>query len=128
MDNDRIPSEIGEMWHGEGDSMIEQDGTPWSSGHSGAFVVYAAAWDCTWHASTPLAHNVMRGLAAITSNSGLLWLGGAVIALVAVFVIYVGVVLVAALKANTPELQQYRSSLLRELLRFLRDMCRRGRR
>jgi hypothetical protein len=128
MENDRIPGEIGKMRLGEEGFMIEQAGTLRGSGYSGASAVYVAAWDFTRHASTPLAHNVMRGLTATTSNSGLLWLGGAAIALAAMFVIYVGVVLVAALKADTPELQQYRSGLLRELLRFLRDMCRRGKR
>ena len=52
------------------------------------------------------------------------WLGGAMIGLMAVLVVYVGVVLVAALKAETPELQRYRSRLLRDLLRFIRDLCR----
>lgn len=53
-----------------------------------------------------------------------LWLGGSVVGLTAVFVGYIGVVLVAALKAETPELQRYRSQLLRDLLRFLRDLFR----
>jgi hypothetical protein len=41
-----------------------------------------------------------------------------------VFVAYIVVVLVAALKADTPELQRYRSRLLCDLLRFLRDLLR----
>jgi hypothetical protein len=53
-----------------------------------------------------------------------LWLGVSVVGLTAVFVGYIGVVLVAALIAETPEAQRYRSRLLRELLRFLRDMFR----
>ena len=44
--------------------------------------------------------------------------------LVAVLVGYVGVVLVAALKADIPELQRYRSRLLREVLWFIRDLFR----
>jgi hypothetical protein len=53
-----------------------------------------------------------------------MWLGGTMLGLVAVFVGYIGLVLVAALKAETPEQQRYRSSLLRELLRFLRELLR----
>jgi hypothetical protein len=52
------------------------------------------------------------------------WLGGAVIGLMAVFTGYVGLVLVAALKADTPELRKYRFGLLRELLRFMRELFR----
>ena len=48
----------------------------------------------------------------------------AVIGLMAVFTGYVGLVLMAALKADTPELQKYRSGLLRELLRFMRELFR----
>lgn len=55
-----------------------------------------------------------------------LWLGGGMIGLMAVFMGYIGVVLLAALKADTPELQRYRSRLLRELLRFLQEMFRIG--
>lgn len=62
------------------------------------------------------------GLAAV-------WLGGAVIGLAAVFMGYIGVVLVAALRADRPELRKYRSGLLRELLRFMRELlCGWGRR
>jgi len=52
------------------------------------------------------------------------WLIWAVIGLLAVLVGYIGLALVAALKANTPEAQRYRSGLLRELLRFIRDLLR----
>jgi hypothetical protein len=61
---------------------------------------------------------------AIAKMAPALWLGGSVVGLTAVFVGYIGVVLVAALKADTPELQRYRSRLLRDLLRFLRDLFR----
>ena len=57
------------------------------------------------------------------------WLGWAVAGLMAVLVGYIGLVLVAAIKADTPELQRYRLGLLRELLRFIRDVLRgRGKR
>jgi hypothetical protein len=59
-------------------------------------------------------------------NSAAIWLAGSMIGLVAVFAGYVGIVLVAALKADTPELQRYRSRLLRDLLGFIRDLFRGG--
>ena len=42
-------------------------------------------------------------------------------------VLYVGVVLVAALRAKTPQEQRYRLRVLREFLRFLVDLLRPGR-
>lgn len=65
---------------------------------------------------------VVRTLADL--DPAAVWLGWAVIGLLAVLVGYVGLVLVAALKADTPELQRYRLGLLRELLRFIRDVFR----
>ena len=41
-------------------------------------------------------------------------------------VVFVGVVLVAALLAKTPQEQQYRLKLLREFLRFFLDLFRPG--
>jgi hypothetical protein len=70
----------------------------------------------------------MAGMELVRALAGLgpaaLWLGGAILGLVAVFVGYIGLVLVAALKADTPDQQRYRSSLLRELLRFLQELFR----
>ena len=69
-----------------------------------------------------MAEELVRAIAEM--DPAAVWLGGSEVGLTAVFVGYVGVVLVAALKADTPELQQYRSRLLRDLLRFLRDLLR----
>jgi hypothetical protein len=65
---------------------------------------------------------VVRALADL--GPAAVWLGGVMAGLVAVLVGYVGVVLVAALKADIPELQRYRSRLLREVLWFIRDLFR----
>jgi hypothetical protein len=62
--------------------------------------------------------------ALVKLDPAALWLGMSVVGLTAVFFVYIGVVLVAALVADTPELQRYRSRLLRELLQFLRDLFR----
>jgi hypothetical protein len=73
------------------------------------------------------AIEVVRDLADIGPVA--IWFGVAMIGLVVVFTGYVGVALVAALKASTPEQQKYRSGLLCELLRFLRELFRgRGKR
>jgi hypothetical protein len=69
-----------------------------------------------------VAEELVRAIAEM--GPAAVWLGGSVIGLMAVFVGYVGIVLVAALKADTPELQRYRSRLLRDLLKFLRDLFR----
>jgi hypothetical protein len=69
-----------------------------------------------------VAEELVRAIAEM--GPAAVWLGGSVIGLMAVFVEYVGIALVAALKADTPELQRYRSRLLRDLLRFLRDLFR----
>jgi hypothetical protein len=68
------------------------------------------------------AMEVVRALADL--GPAAVWLGGAALGLVAVLVGYIGLVLVAALKADTPELQRYRFGLLHELLRFLRELLR----
>lgn len=68
------------------------------------------------------AMEAVRTLADL--GPAVVWLSWAVIGLMAVLVGYVGLVLAAALKADTPELQRYRSGLLRELLRFIHDMFR----
>lgn len=66
------------------------------------------------------ATEVVRALADL--GPAAVWLGGAVLGLMAVFTGYIGLVLVAALKAETPALQKYRFRLLRELLRFMREL------
>lgn len=47
--------------------------------------------------------------------------------IITVFVVYVGVVLMAALRATTAQEQRYRLRLLREFLRFLLDLIWPGR-
>ena len=69
-----------------------------------------------------MAEELVRAIAEMSPAA--VWLGGSVIGLTAVFVGYIGIVLLAALKADTPELQRYRSRLLRELLRFLEELFR----
>lgn len=73
-----------------------------------------------------MAEEVVRTIAEISPAA--VWLGGSMVGLMAVFVAYIGVVLLAALKADTPELQRYRSGLLRDLLRFIPDLFCRGKR
>lgn len=46
---------------------------------------------------------------------------------IAAFAVYVGVALMAALRAKTPQEQRYRLRLLREFLRFLLHLFRPGR-
>jgi hypothetical protein len=50
------------------------------------------------------------------------WIFIFVAIMVTAFVVFVGVVLVAALCAKTPEQQRYRLRLLRELRRLIRDL------
>jgi hypothetical protein len=69
-----------------------------------------------------MAEELVRGIAEI--DPAALWLSAGMVGLTAVFVAYIGVVLVAALKADTPEARRYRSRLLRDLLRFVRDLYR----
>jgi hypothetical protein len=66
------------------------------------------------------AIDVVRALAGMGSVA--VWIGGVLGGVIAVLMVFVGVVVVAALKANTPELQRYRLRLLREVLRFVRDL------
>ena len=70
---------------------------------------------------TEMAAVVVRVLADL--GPATVWVVGVIVGLMAVLVGYVGVALVAALKADTPELQRYRSGLLHDLLRFIRDLC-----
>jgi O-antigen/teichoic acid export membrane protein len=61
-------------------------------------------------------------------GSAAVWIGGTAVGVIIVMVVFMGVVLVWALKAKTPAEQRYRLRLLREFLRFLRDLFRgRGR-
>lgn len=129
MHNDHIPHESGEMRRHEEDCAVTgRAASAYDGERQGAFKTCSAmACLLTWHAGTsPVPHGIGGLINQAASSSAALWLGGAALGLVAVILAYVGVVLVAALKADTPELQRYRSSLLRELLRFIREMCRGG--
>jgi hypothetical protein len=68
------------------------------------------------------AVDVVRVVADV--GSAAVWIGGTLVGVIAVLVVFLGVVLVWALMAKTPEQQRYRLRLLREFLRFLRDLFR----
>lgn len=72
------------------------------------------------------AVDVVRVVAGM--GSAAVWIGGTMVGVVAVLTVFLGVVLVWALRAKTPAEQQYRLRLLREFLRFLRDLFRGWRR
>jgi hypothetical protein len=57
-------------------------------------------------------------------GSAAVWIGGTMVGVVAVLMVFLGVVLIWALMAKTPAEQQYRLRLLREFLRFVRDLVR----
>lgn len=65
---------------------------------------------------------VVRVIAGM--GSAAVWIGGTVVGVIAVLVVFLGVVLVWALMAKTPAQQRYRLRLLRTFLRFLRDVFR----
>lgn len=68
------------------------------------------------------AVDVVRVVAGV--GSAAVWIGATAVGVIAVLVLLMGVVLVWALMAKTPEQQRYRLRLLREFLRFLRDLFR----
>jgi hypothetical protein len=57
-------------------------------------------------------------------GSAAVWIGGIAAGVIVVLLVFMGVVLVWALRAKTPAEQRYRFRLLREFLRFLRDLFR----
>jgi len=65
---------------------------------------------------------VVRVIAGM--GSAAVWIGGILVGVIFVLVLLMGVVLVWALMAKTPAEQRYRLRLLREFLRFLRDLFR----
>jgi hypothetical protein len=65
---------------------------------------------------------VVRVVAGMGSAAG--WIGGVMVGVIAVLTACMGVVLFWALRAKTPAQQRYRLRLLREFLRFLRDLFR----
>ncbi len=68
------------------------------------------------------ATEVVRAFADL--GPAAVWLGGAMVGLMAVFMVYVGVALAATLKADKPELQQYRYQALHDLLEVIRELFR----
>lgn len=65
---------------------------------------------------------VVRTIAGMSSAAD--WIGGIAVGVIVVLLVFMGVVLVWALRAKTPAEQRYRLRLLREFLRFLRDLFR----
>jgi hypothetical protein len=51
-----------------------------------------------------------------------IWLVGGMVGLLAVFAIYVGIALLAVLKADKPEVQQYRYEAFHDLVELIRDI------
>ena len=68
------------------------------------------------------AVDIVRVVAGM--GSAAVWIGGIAVGLITVLMVFLGVVLVWALRAKTPAEQRYRLRLLREFLRFLRDLFR----
>ena len=68
------------------------------------------------------AVDVVRVIASM--GSAAVWIGGVAVGVIAILMVFVGVVLTATLMAKTPEQQRYRLGVLRELLRFVRDLLR----
>lgn len=70
----------------------------------------------------------MAALAVVRVVAGMgsaaVWIGGTLVGVIAVLVIFLGVLLVWAIMAKTPAQQRYRLRLVREFLRFLRDLFR----
>lgn len=52
------------------------------------------------------------------------WLCGGMVGLLAVFAAYLGLALVAVLKADKPELQHYRYQAFHDLIDLIRDLFR----
>jgi hypothetical protein len=72
----------------------------------------------------PLQALLLQLVEATSPATG--WILIFVAIVVIAFVVYVGVVLMAALSAKTPQEQRYRLRLLREFLRFVLDLSRPG--
>jgi hypothetical protein len=65
---------------------------------------------------------VVRMIAGV--GSAAVWIGGVLVGVITVLTVCMIVVLFWALRAKTPTQQRYRLRLLREFLRFLRDLFR----
>ena len=57
-------------------------------------------------------------------DSAAVWIGGVLVGVIVVLMVFVGVVLVWALRAKTSAQERYRLGLLRVVLRFVRDVLR----
>ena len=69
-----------------------------------------------------MAEELVRVIAAM--GPAAIWLGGAVLGLVAVCLLYLGIVLVAILRTTEHDQQQYRYQVFHELVDLIRDLCR----
>lgn len=69
-------------------------------------------------------------LVRLTADIGpaALWLGGGVLGLMAVFVAYIGCLIVATLRAASPEVRRYRYRMFRDLVDLVQVLCGRRRR
>jgi hypothetical protein len=69
-----------------------------------------------------VAEELVRALAAM--GPAAIWLGGAVLGLVAVCLLYLGIVLTAILRTTEHDQQEYRYRVFHELIDLIRDLCR----
>lgn len=69
-----------------------------------------------------MAEELVRALAAL--GPAAVWLGGAVLGLMAVCLLYLGIVLVAILHATEHGQQEYRYRVFHDLVSLIRDICR----
>lgn len=69
-----------------------------------------------------MAEELVRALAAM--GPAAIWLGGAVLGLVAVCLLYLGIVLAAILLTTEHDQQEYRYRVFHELVDLIRDLCR----
>jgi len=67
-----------------------------------------------------VAAAVIRTFAEVGPTA--VWLGGGAVGLLAVFVVYIGIALLAVLKTDKPELQHYRYQAFHDLVVLIRDI------
>jgi hypothetical protein len=72
-----------------------------------------------------VAEELVRVLADISPAA--IWLGAGVLGLLTVCLLYLGIVIVVAIRTSEREQQQYLLEVIRELAGLIRDLCR-GRR
>lgn len=71
-----------------------------------------------------MAEELVRAIAAM--GPAAIWLGGAVLGLVAVCLLYLGIVLVAILRATEDDHREYLCRVFQLLADLIRDLCRCG--